>query len=239
MCYIPSTESQIERLPEFLAFAYWAQCRCDPANTVKYFSSFCNVTEVMKAIGPPSQELQSIITHERDRRLRYTTVERENAIRMLGFGEDGHLRMAFTPTTPEQDIRDAWVSLYWHGTRSDAALRKNISEVFRIAAETRGSASLWALWEEKKEMLQMGVGDVLTRMSKLSVNTVSTKVGAIITARATPSIAGSIKSEPGSPSSLMSPLFPDPEDVIPSIAPAVIPEEHLRLWVLSENLELE
>jgi ubiquitin carboxyl-terminal hydrolase 25/28 len=138
--------------PELLAFGYLAQCRCDPAYTVDYFTSFYNIVKTMQDLGHASQELQSIVMDERTR-LRYTVEDQERAIQTLGFGKDGHLGVDFEPDVPEEFIADAWrhcVRRAWHDTENGVAIQREATEAFRIAAEKRESVKLWSLWESGK-----------------------------------------------------------------------------------------
>ena len=106
----------------------------------------------MQDLDHTPAELQSIVLEERGRS-RYTLEDQENAIKTLGFGKDGHLSIDFESDVPERFILDAWrdcVRRAWRDTVNGAELQREASDAFRIAAETRESAKLWAQWESGK-----------------------------------------------------------------------------------------
>jgi ubiquitin carboxyl-terminal hydrolase 25/28 len=138
--------------PELLVFGYLAQCRCDPTNTIEHFTNFFNVVKILQDLGHIPQELQQAVIDERSR-FRYTTEDQANALRSLGFGKDGHLGVDFEPDVPEEFVIGAWrdcVRRAWRDTENGVALQREANDAFRIAAESRGSDRLWALWEAGK-----------------------------------------------------------------------------------------
>ena len=108
----------------------------------------------MQDLGQTPTELQAIVVEERSRS-RYTLEDQENAIKLLGFGKDGPLGIEFESDVPEQFIADAWrdcVRRAWRDTVHGAELQREANEAFRIAVEARGSAKLWAMWENGRKM---------------------------------------------------------------------------------------
>jgi ubiquitin carboxyl-terminal hydrolase 25/28 len=137
---------------ELLAFGYMAQCRCDPAYTMEYFTDFYNIFKTMEDIGQASPELQAIVLDERNR-ARFTADDRENAIKILGFGRDGPLAVELESDVPDEFIADAWkecIKKAWRDPKNGVRLQMEANDAFRIVAETRASAKLWAIWDAGK-----------------------------------------------------------------------------------------
>ncbi|KAF8262779.1 hypothetical protein EI94DRAFT_1808258 [Lactarius quietus] len=129
--------------PELLAFAYFAQVRCDPAQTIEYFSSFYTVCQMVTSLtDEPSQMLQSFIFEERERG-RFTRDDFLEAPGTLGFGPNGPLSVDYDYDVPD-DLR-AWREGA-DGLRLTAA-----NDAFRRIAEVRGSEALWKKWEQAKD----------------------------------------------------------------------------------------
>jgi len=54
--------------PELLTFAYFAQCRCDPGDTIRYFTSLVNIVQAMQFMNEDTpMDLQNLILDERTR----------------------------------------------------------------------------------------------------------------------------------------------------------------------------
>lgn len=140
-------------LLELLVFAYMAQCRCDPANTVEYFSWFYNVVEAMQDLRQElSGDLQRIVIEERTR-YRFTHLDLQKAAICLGFGKDGPLCLDFDNDIDENFIACAWrdkVRRAWRDPKDGGDLQRDANESFRILAEARGSVKLRQLWEESQ-----------------------------------------------------------------------------------------
>jgi ubiquitin carboxyl-terminal hydrolase 25 len=135
---------------DLLAFAYLAQCRCDPANTIEYFTQLSNIVLAMQELGEaPPPELQALVMEERSRN-RFTFGDVHNAAKMLGFGRDGHLGVEFEDDVEEEFIVNAWkdaVRRSWRDAENGASLLRDVHEAFRILAEVRGSVKLHQAWE--------------------------------------------------------------------------------------------
>jgi ubiquitin carboxyl-terminal hydrolase 25/28 len=135
---------------DLLAFAYLAQCRCDPANTVEYFTQLFNVVLAMQELGEaPPPELQALVMEERSRN-RIAVDDVHNAAKTLGFGRDGPLGVEFEDDVEEEFIVNAWkdaVRRSWRDAENGASLLSHAHEAFRILAEIRGSVKLHQIWE--------------------------------------------------------------------------------------------
>ncbi|RPD69337.1 cysteine proteinase [Lentinus tigrinus ALCF2SS1-7] len=137
---------------ERLAFAYLAQCRCDPANTMVYFSHLVNIVNAMinLRIDVPD-ELQKLIIEERER-CRFTPEDCARAASTLGFGRDGELGVDLDADVDDEFIAQAWRSARQRAwQRSDAHTRRAaLNDALKIVAEARGSKALLKIWSEEK-----------------------------------------------------------------------------------------
>lgn len=137
---------------ERLAFAYLAQCRCDPANTVVYFAHLMTIINTMLTlrINVP-EELQKLIIEERER-CRFTPENYADAASTLGFGRDGELGVELDADVDDEFIAQAWRSARQRAwQRSDAHTRRAaLNDALKIVAEARGSQALLKIWSEEK-----------------------------------------------------------------------------------------
>ncbi|KAI0652778.1 cysteine proteinase [Trametes meyenii] len=138
---------------ELLAFAYFAQCRCYPAQTMTFFTHLCRIVSAMLQRGQAvPQELQTLIVEER-LRSRYTPEDLLEAARTLGFGRDAELSVDL-----DADVDDEFIARAWRSARqrawlspSDAATRRaRLNEALRLVAEHRASEKLLAVWRDEK-----------------------------------------------------------------------------------------
>lgn len=161
-------ESDIEApYTELLAFAYFAQCRCNPAKTIEYFSAFTEIVETMKARGAmPPDTLDMILAEERSRH-RFTWQDVEKAKMLLGFGKDNVLAVDLEDADDEFIIR-AWkeaMKRVWREA-DGASQRAELVDAFKVVAELRGSSKLRDSWES-------GKGSMMTLESAYSTLQVS------------------------------------------------------------------
>ncbi|KAG6907945.1 hypothetical protein DXG01_006803 [Tephrocybe rancida] len=138
---------------ELLAFAYYAQVRCDPAKTVEYFTSFSNIVGVMQSFRGCPQSLLEILATERSRG-RFTLQDLNRAATILGLGENNLLSVEYNEAdVPEEFLENAWkacVKRSWREPEAGAEMLRSANEAFRILAEARGSESLMRVWESGK-----------------------------------------------------------------------------------------
>ncbi|KIL58608.1 hypothetical protein M378DRAFT_15386 [Amanita muscaria Koide BX008] len=142
--------------PDLLAFGYLAQCRCDPARTVTYFTHISNLLRVMQEMGSYPSSLQDLIAVERSRG-RFVANDIANAAAVLGFGPDGPLRVEYDDTdVPDDFIENTWkecIQRSWHDPVGGSSMQRDANEAFRILAESRGSVKLRRVWELGKKNL--------------------------------------------------------------------------------------
>ncbi|KAI9070249.1 cysteine proteinase [Trametes sanguinea] len=138
---------------ELLAFAYLAQCRCDPANTMVYFTHLWTIVNTMIQLGQNvPQELQTLIVEERSR-FRFTPEDLQEAAKILGFGRDGELRVELDDEVDDDFIVQAWRSARqraWQNPADATTQRAKLNEALRLVAEARGSEKLLKAWNDEK-----------------------------------------------------------------------------------------
>ncbi|KAG6840763.1 hypothetical protein C0991_004548 [Blastosporella zonata] len=142
--------------PELLAFAYYAQVRCDPARTVEYFTSFTKIVTLLQNFPGCPQSLPEILATERSRD-RFTSEDLDQAAWALGFGENNVLCVEYNEAdVPEQFLENAWrdcVKRSWRESDNGSEMLRSANEAFRILAEARGSESLRRAWESGKSRI--------------------------------------------------------------------------------------
>ncbi|OJT05642.1 hypothetical protein TRAPUB_3565 [Trametes pubescens] len=138
---------------ELLAFAYLAQCRCDPASTMVYFTQLWAIVNSMIHLTQDAPaELQSLIVEERSRS-RFTPEDYLDAVKTLGFGRDGELGVELDADVDDDFIAQAWRSARqraWQRPADATLLRAKLNDALRLIAESRGSEKLLKVWGEEK-----------------------------------------------------------------------------------------
>ncbi|KAG5635914.1 hypothetical protein H0H81_009676 [Sphagnurus paluster] len=141
-------------IPDLLAFAYFAQVRCDPACTVEYFTSFSNLVQTLQACGTCPASLQEILATERSRD-RFTMEDLQSAAAILGFGPEGSLGVEYEPVGVDEGfVEKAWnecVKKSWRDPEHGSATFRTANEALRMLAEARGSETLRRLWQSSKD----------------------------------------------------------------------------------------
>lgn len=140
--------------PNLLVFAYLAQCRCDPANTPRYFTYLSEIVNTLGLAGSCPNQLQDLIIMEQSRN-RFTVHEMVGAAEALGFGHDGPLQVEYDDDVDDGFIESAWrdaVKRSWQEYNASDTQRR-ASEALRILAESRGSVRLRNLWDNSKNSM--------------------------------------------------------------------------------------
>jgi ubiquitin carboxyl-terminal hydrolase 25 len=136
---------------EILMFAYLAQCRCDPASTITYFSHLYDIVATMKNHSVnPHDALEMLIVEERSRH-RFTFAEYRKATEFLGFGKENTLGVDLDDDVPDDFIIRAWkdaVKRSWRDPEG-VELRVNLNEAFKIVADMKQSPQLRKAWEQE------------------------------------------------------------------------------------------
>ncbi|KAJ3512278.1 hypothetical protein NLJ89_g3608 [Agrocybe chaxingu] len=137
---------------ELLAFAYLAQCRCDPAGTPKYFTYFTNILKHLQEYGSCPPALQELLVMERSRE-RFTLEDISTAAVQLGFGSENLLAVEYDEEIPDDFVENAWrdcVKRSWRDHEHGPETHRLANEAFRILAESRGSVRLRTVWDNGK-----------------------------------------------------------------------------------------
>ncbi|EKM61525.1 uncharacterized protein PHACADRAFT_85514 [Phanerochaete carnosa HHB-10118-sp] len=150
-CWQTLGMSPVSYSPELLAFAYFAQCRCDPKKTPDYFTAFAQIIEIMKNRGvPPPDSLDLMLAEEKSRH-RFTWTDLDRAEVLLGFGKAGPLGVELADAD-EDFIIGAWkdaMKRVW-GEPDAASARADLIEAFKVIADLCGSVRLQEAWEMGK-----------------------------------------------------------------------------------------
>lgn len=141
--------------PDLLVFAYLAQCRCDPANTVQYFTHLTNIVRAVESSGEPSPQLQDLVISESTRG-RFAIEDLERAASILGFGMNNDLGVELDDDVEDDFIENAWkeaVKKSWGDPERGADLERSANDALRIIAEAKGRTKLRQIWQTKKNTL--------------------------------------------------------------------------------------
>ncbi|KIY50469.1 cysteine proteinase [Fistulina hepatica ATCC 64428] len=138
---------------DVLAFAYLAQCRCDPLQTMQYFTAVSAIAQALSEVGECPDVVQELVMIEKSRN-RFTGSDIVNAAVKLGFGADGPLRIELGADVEEDFIENAWkdcLKRAWRDPLNGSQLQREATEAFRILAEWKGSPRLRKAWESGKD----------------------------------------------------------------------------------------
>nr|VWO95567.1 DNA repair protein rad18 [Ganoderma boninense] len=151
---------------ERLAFAYLAQCRCDPANTIVYFTHLVAIADRMAESDSDSggsasasmrdiDKLRSFIQNEKTQRGRFTLAEHAAYARILGFGRDADSEGGLGVELDDA-VEDAFIAQAWRRARQrtwlaadQAEKRTQLDDALRLVAELRGSVALVEIWRQE------------------------------------------------------------------------------------------
>jgi ubiquitin carboxyl-terminal hydrolase 25/28 len=134
-----------------LNFAYLAQCRCDPAGTLGYFTALLHIFQAVEEMNEDLVDLLGLILRELGRN-RFTHDDFLKAVTVLGFGHNNTLGTCFDETVGEEFIVDAWrngVRKSLEDETYDPATRQDLNNSLRVIAEVRGSVKMHDVWEQE------------------------------------------------------------------------------------------
>lgn len=138
---------------ELITFAYLTQCRCDPGETMRYFTALVNIVQTMQMMNEDTPiDIQNLILDERTRG-RFTRDDFLKAVATLGFGHNGPLRVDFDDSVEEEFIVNAWrdgVRRSWKDETNGSTTRRELNDALKIISEVRGSAEMHCVWEREK-----------------------------------------------------------------------------------------
>lgn len=145
--------SPLNPMTELLTFAYLAQCRCDPGDTIRYFTALVNIVQTMQMMNEDTpMDLQNLILDERSRG-RFTQDDLSKAVCALGFGHDGPLGVDFDDNVEEEFIINAWrdgIRRSWKDETNGSTTRRELNEALKVIADARGSPEMHQVWERER-----------------------------------------------------------------------------------------
>ncbi|KAF7307239.1 USP domain-containing protein [Mycena indigotica] len=140
--------------PDLLAFAYYAQCRCDPARTTEYFSALGRLILRFNTTGIECDLLEKVHSSESSRG-RLSDEDIRSAPEYLGFGFDGILGVEYDKDVDDEFIENAWkeaVKRSWRQLEG-GALQTKATAALKVLAMTRGSHQLMKVWENAQQVV--------------------------------------------------------------------------------------
>ncbi|KAJ7040245.1 hypothetical protein C8F04DRAFT_1082915 [Mycena alexandri] len=138
--------------PELLVFAYLAQCRCDPANTIEYFSSIRALASTLEALGNDCIMFAQLVDSETQRG-RFTHDDVDAAAATLGFGSDGPLKVDYGTDVPDEFVENAYkecVKRSWRDPEGGSKMQTAATKALKILADARKSRTLHRVWDQGK-----------------------------------------------------------------------------------------
>ncbi|KAF7303125.1 USP domain-containing protein [Mycena kentingensis (nom. inval.)] len=136
--------------PKLLAFAYFAQCRCDPMRTVSYYSSLGRLCIHLGQLGVDTELIGQILSSESTRG-RISEEEILEAPKTLGFGENNFLAVDYEDAD-DGFIENAWKSCVKRSWREPqgSTLQTRATEALHVLFRARGSEHLRKVYENAK-----------------------------------------------------------------------------------------
>ncbi|KAJ7204386.1 hypothetical protein GGX14DRAFT_646865, partial [Mycena pura] len=135
--------------PELLSFAYLAQCRCDPGQTLEYFSNLRSLAVTLSVLGNDCVELATLLNSETTRG-RFAYEDINAAATTLGFGADTPLNVEYGADVPDEFVENAWkecVKKSWRDDDGGSRIQTEASTALKTLAIARGSHALLKVWE--------------------------------------------------------------------------------------------
>lgn len=135
--------------PKLLTFAYLAQCRCDPSQTLDYFSNTRGLAAALEVLGNDCVMLATLMESE-TKRGRFAYEDIDDAATTLGFGVEGPLQVDYATDVSDDFVENAWkecVKKSWRDYQGGSTLQNKATQALKIIADARGSHTLQKVWE--------------------------------------------------------------------------------------------
>lgn len=135
---------------ELLTFAYLAQCRCDPGQTLEYFSNVRALAMALEILGNDCIMVGQLLNSEMTRG-RFGQEEIDAAATTLGFGTEGPLKVEYGTDVPDEFVENAWkecVKRSWRDYSGGSTLQTEATKALKTLADARGSHTLQKVWDK-------------------------------------------------------------------------------------------
>lgn len=129
-----------------------AQCRCDPPETIAYYTALTEIVAFLQANQEPiPNELEIFIISEQERG-RINRDEVETAARFLGFGEQNSLLVDLDADVEHRFVISAWEAVMkeaWKFHTADEAIakQKQATKCLQVLAKDRKDKQLYEVAE--------------------------------------------------------------------------------------------
>ncbi|KAJ7109846.1 hypothetical protein C8R44DRAFT_883885 [Mycena epipterygia] len=136
--------------PKLLTFAYLAQCRCDPGQTLEYFSNVRALAMALEILGNDCFMVAQLLNSEMTRG-RFGQEEIDAAATTLGFGTEGPLKVEYGTDVPDEFVENAWkecVKRSWRDYSGGSTLQTEATKALKTLADARGSHTLQKVWDK-------------------------------------------------------------------------------------------
>lgn len=153
VCLLLALLSPRSHPAERLAFAYLAQCRCDPKQTMTYFTALFALVQAFTHLGVEVPEVLQTLVFDERARFRHTSDDVVSAGTVLGFGRGGELNLELDDEVEDEFVVQAWHSARqraWREPETATKMRNDLNDALRIVAEHRASVKLLKMWEDEK-----------------------------------------------------------------------------------------
>jgi ubiquitin carboxyl-terminal hydrolase 25 len=142
-----------------LEFAYQEQLRCGPVFAPDYLDTLTKISELPGL--PDSDHLFNLVQIERSKGF-WSSTDLHKGARLLGFGEDGAMRIPFDSDVDENFLinafQNAWRdadSTYRHDSERRDAHRQELKEALKMACQFSGNPELVARYEQEVRIRTM------------------------------------------------------------------------------------
>jgi ubiquitin carboxyl-terminal hydrolase 25/28 len=167
---------------DLVEYAYRQQVHCDPPRTPSYLFLLERISHV--ELLPNYMQLQAVVVIEKSKGL-WTTDDVNLAAQMLGFGEDGHLRISWDSDVEDDFLMKAWWNMWkrvdnefdydiefqlvnrgHQGSKKEQrdAYRRDLKEALRILCQSKGSKEASKMYEQVMRMSIMSLADAYQQL---------------------------------------------------------------------------